>query len=140
MNTTQDIGHGRIYDIPALDDIGSNYDDWKYRISTVLKLRGLFGIVKGTEKCPPEAATDPKDQVTVTAAYNRWQTRNHQALAEITLTLKKEPLQIIKRYQLTLEIWDYLEDHYKGRGQHTMAWLLGDIFRTTLVDTVPMEQ
>ena len=71
MNTTQDTGHGRAYDIPALDDIRSNYDDWKFRISTVLKLRGLFGIVKGTEKCPPEVATDPKDQVTVTAAYDR---------------------------------------------------------------------
>ena len=71
MNTTQDTGHGRVYDIPALDDTGSNYDDWKYRIMTVLKLRGLFGIVKGTKKCPPEVATDPKDQVTVTAAYDR---------------------------------------------------------------------
>jgi len=59
---------------------------------TILKFRGLFGIVKGTEKCPPEVAMDPKDQVTVTAAYDRWQTRNHQALAEITLTWKKEPL------------------------------------------------
>ena len=71
MNTTQDTGHGRTYDIPALDDIGSNYDDWKYRILTVLKLKGLFGIVKGIERCLPEVATDPKDQVTVTAAYNR---------------------------------------------------------------------
>jgi len=107
---------------------------------TVLKLRSLFGIVKGTEKCPLEVVTDPKDQVTVTAAYDKWQTRNHQALAEITLTLKKEPLQNVKRYQLTLEIWDYLEDHYEGRGQHTMAQLLGDVFRTTLVKMVPMEQ
>ena len=139
MSITQDTGHGRVYDIPALDDIGSNYDDWKFRISTVLKLRGLFGIVKGTEKCPPEVAMDPKDQVTVTAANDRWQTRNYQALAEIILTLKKEPLRNVKRYQLASEIWDYLEDHYEGKGQHTMAWLLGDVFRTTLVDTVPME-
>jgi len=81
-----------------LDDIGSNYNDWKYRISTVLKLRGLFGIEKRTEKCLLEVAKNPKDQVTITAAYNRWQTRNHQALVEITLTLKKEPLQNVKRY------------------------------------------
>ena len=70
----------------------------------------------------------------------RWQTRNHQALAEITLTLKKEPLRNVKRYQLASEIWNYLEDYYEGRGQHTMARLLGDVFRTTLVDMVPMEQ
>jgi len=107
---------------------------------TVLKLRGLFGIVKGTEKCPLEVAMDPKDQVTITTTYDRWQTRNHQALVEITLTLKKEPLRNVKRYQLASEIWNYLEDHYEGRGQYTIAWLLGGIFRTTLVDTVPMEQ
>ena len=83
---------------------------------------------------------DPKDQVTITAAYDRWQTRNHQALAEITLILKKEPLRNVKMYQLASQIWVYLEVHYKGRGQHTMAWLLRDVFRTTLVDTVPMEQ
>jgi len=59
---------------------------------------------------------------------------------EITLILKKEPLQNVKRYQLVSEIWDYLKDYYEGRRQHTMAWLLGDVFRTTLVDTVPMEQ
>jgi len=92
MSTTQDTRYGRVYDIPALDNIESNYDDWKYRILTILKLRGLFGIVKGTEKYPPEVATDPKDQITVTATYDKWQTRNYQALAEITLTLKKEPL------------------------------------------------
>ena len=52
----------------------------------------LIGIVKGTERCLPEVATDPKDQVTITATFEKWQTRNHQALAEIILTLKKEPL------------------------------------------------
>ena len=30
--------------------------------------------------------------------------------------------------------------NYEGRGQHTIAWLLGDVFRTTFVDTVSMEQ
>ena len=71
MNTTQDTGHNRVYDILALDNIGSNYNDWKYRISTILKLRDLFGIVKGIEKCLLEIAIDPKDQVTVTTTYNR---------------------------------------------------------------------
>jgi len=61
MSSNQETSHNRVYDIPALDDTGSNYDDWKYRITTVLKLRGLIGIVKGTERCPPEVATDPKD-------------------------------------------------------------------------------
>ena len=53
MSGNPDPGSHRAYDIPFLDDTGSNYDDWKFRISTVLRLRGLMGIVKGEEKCPP---------------------------------------------------------------------------------------
>jgi len=139
MNASTDPGSHRTYDIPFLEDTGSNYDDWKFRISTVLRLRGLMEIVLGVEKCPPEMATDSKDQDTVTVLYDKWQTRNHQALAEITLTLRKEPLKYVKRHLLALEIWEALEDHYERRSQHTMAELLGDIFRTTFVDMVPME-
>jgi len=39
----------RMYDIPHLDNTGSNYHDWKYKVSTVLYLRGLSGIAEGTE-------------------------------------------------------------------------------------------
>jgi len=106
----------------------------------VLRLRGLMEIVLGVEKCPLEIATDSKDQDTVTVLYDKWQTQNHQALAEITLTLRKEPLKYVKRHLLALEIWEALEDCYEGKSQHTMAELLGDIFRTTFVDMVPMEQ
>ena len=139
MSGNPDPGSHRAYDIPFLDDTGSNYDDWKFRISTVLRLRGLMGIVKGEEKCPPQEAENPKDQDAVTATYEKWQTCNHQALAEITLTLRKEPLKAVKRYLLASEIWDSLEDQYKGKSQYTMAELLGDIFRTTFVDTISME-
>ena len=38
-----------VYDIPHLDNTGSNYYDWKYRVLTVLHLRGLTGIAEGTE-------------------------------------------------------------------------------------------
>ena len=62
----------------------------------VLRLRGLMEIVLGVEKCPLEIATDSKDQDTVTVLYDKWQTQNHQALAEITLTLRKEPLKYVK--------------------------------------------
>jgi len=38
-----------MYDISYLDNTGSNYYDWKYRVLTVLHLRGLTGIAEGTE-------------------------------------------------------------------------------------------
>jgi len=60
-----------MYNIPYLDNTGSNYHDWKYRVSTVLHLRGLTGIAEGTEQCPLEIALDPKDQSPTTAAYEK---------------------------------------------------------------------
>jgi len=39
-------------------------------------MKGLMGIVRGTEKCPPEKATDPKDQVAITAAFDKWHAQN----------------------------------------------------------------
>jgi len=50
-----------MYDISHLDNMGSNYHDWKYRVSTVLHLRGLTGIAKGTEQCLPQIVLDSKN-------------------------------------------------------------------------------
>jgi len=71
MSTNQDLGSNCLYDIPFLDDSGSNYSTWKYCISTILDIRGLMAIVLGDEKCPPEQAPDIKDQVAFTLAYEK---------------------------------------------------------------------
>jgi len=48
-----DLGSGSgHYNIPLLDNNRSNYDDWKFRVSALLKMKGLIGIMRGTEKCP----------------------------------------------------------------------------------------
>ena len=66
--------------------------------------------MKGEEKYSSQEAKNPKDQDAVTTTYEKWQTYNHQVLAEITLTLRKEPLKAVKRYLLSSEIWDSLEN------------------------------
>ena len=82
-------GSGRGYDIPPLDNNGSNYDDWKFKVSALLRMKGLMGIARGTEKCPPQTAEDPKDQDAVTAAFDRWHAWNDEAFGEIIMTVKK---------------------------------------------------
>jgi len=57
--------------------MGSNYHDWKYRVSTVLYLRDLTGIAEGAEQCLPQIALDPKDQPITTATYEKWQAYNY---------------------------------------------------------------
>ncbi|KAG1866474.1 hypothetical protein C8R48DRAFT_564770, partial [Suillus tomentosus] len=42
----------RLYDIPSLENDGSNFQLWKYRVELILDLRGLWGIVEGSEKMP----------------------------------------------------------------------------------------
>ncbi|KAG2122751.1 hypothetical protein DEU56DRAFT_745798, partial [Suillus clintonianus] len=42
----------RLYDVASLENDGSNFQTWKYRIMTVLDIRGLWEIANGTEKKP----------------------------------------------------------------------------------------
>ena len=84
------------YNIPLLDNNRSNYDNWKFRVSALLKIKGLIGIVRGTEKYLPKKVADPKDQVAVTAAFNKWHAQNDQAFVEIIITLKKKPSRKIR--------------------------------------------
>ena len=140
MSTNQDSGSNRLYDIPFLDDSGSNYSTWKYRISTILDIRGLMAIVLGDEKCPLEQAPDIKDQAAFTLAYEKWKGRDKQAKAQITLTLRDEPLSGVVLCQTAAEVWEKLETRYEGKGQHTVAQLIGEIFRGTFAETTPLEQ
>jgi len=123
-----------------LDNNGSNYNDWKFRISALLKIKGLMGIVRGTEKCSPEKATDPKDQVAVTTAFDKWHAWNDQAFVEIVMTLKKELSRKIRQFELASEVWNYLESFYQGKSQHKVAQLFVDIFKEHFIDTISMEE
>ena len=73
-----------------------------------------MNIVKGVKKCLLEPTRDSKDQDAL-IAFEKWESQNYQTLAEITLTLKKEPLKYVKWYSLASEIWDALEERYKDR-------------------------
>jgi len=55
------------------------------------------------------------------------------------MNLSQEPLSAVILYTLASEVWNYLEEHYKGKGQYIIVQLLGDIFKCTFLDTVPME-
>jgi len=88
------------YNIPLLDNNGSNYDNWKFRVSALLKMKGLMEIVRGTEKCLSKKAINPKDQVAVTAAFDKWHAWNDQAFVKIVMILKKEPSGKIKQFEL----------------------------------------
>ena len=39
-----------LYDIPILEENGTNFQTWKYRICTVLNIHGLLNIAEGKEQ------------------------------------------------------------------------------------------
>jgi len=49
---SQISGSNQLYDILYLENDSTNFQTWKYWISTVLRLQGLMGIVDSTNKYP----------------------------------------------------------------------------------------
>ena len=82
MPTTK--GHPRMFDIPFLDDDGSNFAFWKFRVHMVLELCDLWDFVNSTSTKPDPSAD--------AATHAEWTYKDHEARAQITLTLKDEPL------------------------------------------------
>ena len=130
LATKSTQGSSRLYDIPSLENDGSNFQLWKGRVSMVLTIRGLMGYVDGTEKRPD--GSDP-------LALETWLVREMEAKARILLTLKDEPLSGVLYINTAEEAWKKLKERYEGWGQQTVAYLIGELFRGTLSDESEME-
>ena len=95
----------------------------------VLIVRRLWKIVEGTEAKP---TGDPDAEL-------EWDERNEEAHAQITLTLKDEPLNGVLHTSLASDAWTKLCERYEGKGKQSIAYLIGELFRGTLMDESPME-
>src|ERR1700691_2776012 len=124
-------GHSHTYDIPFLDDDGGNFAFWRFHVRMVLELRELWGLVDGTVAKPfaTAAATDITD----------WSSKDCEAHAQITLTLKDEPLNSVLFATTAKECWDRLLARYKGKGEQKIVYLIDKVFRTTISDSEPLE-
>ncbi|KAJ1299517.1 hypothetical protein OPQ81_006113 [Rhizoctonia solani] len=53
-------------EIPSLKDDGSNYNAWKFRQLTILRLRGLAGFIDGTDSEPAQlTGSDANDSTKI---------------------------------------------------------------------------
>jgi len=123
-------GSSRLYDIPSLENDGSNFQTWKYCVMTVLEVRQLWTIVDGTE---PKLDGSKPDEL------EEWLVREREARAQITLMLKDEPLSGVLHTTSAAEAWKKLCERYEGKGKQSIAYLIGELFRGTLSDESPME-
>jgi len=119
-----------LYDIPSLENDGSNFSNWKFRAKKVLTVWRLWKIVDGSEKKPDGSDLD---------ALEEWLERNEEAHAQITLTLKDKPLNGVLHTSSAAEAWTKLSERYEGKGKQSITYLIGELFRGTLSDESPME-
>ncbi|KZT10996.1 uncharacterized protein LAESUDRAFT_360381, partial [Laetiporus sulphureus 93-53] len=54
-STKQPSGSNRLFDIPSLENEGGNYQQWKFRVETVLRIRKLWDITQGQETRPADS-------------------------------------------------------------------------------------
>ena len=128
-NTPQIRASNRLYDVPPLEDDGNNFPSWKFRTQKVLEIRGLWDVVDHQGDAPGEAS----DQ------YEEWKAKDREASAQITLTLKDEPLNTVMYATSAHSAWELLRTRYEGKGEQKVAYLISELFRSTLTDDSPLE-
>ena len=129
MPTTK--GHPQMFDIPFLDDNGSNFTFWKFHIRMVLELCDLWDFVNGTSTKPDPSAN--------AATHADWTYKDREACAQITLTLKDEPLKSVLFTSTAKECWDKLSECYEGKGKQKIVYLIDEVFWSMLSKSKPLE-
>ena len=104
---------------------------WKFRVQTVLGVRHLWSVVS-REDPKQDAATHPDE-------LKEWLVKDKEAHAQLMLTLKDEPLSGVLYSMTSAEVWKKLSEQYEGRGKQLIAYLISELFRSTLSDDTSME-
>ena len=124
-------GLSHLYDIPSLDNDGTNFHIWKFCVQTVLGVRHLWSVVSGE---------DPKlDKTMHPDEHKEWMVKDKEAHAQLTLTLKDESLSGVLYSMTSAEVQKKLSECYEGQGKQSIAYLISELFWSTLSDDTPME-
>ena len=124
-------GSSHLYDIPSLDNDGTNFHMWKFWVQTVLGVRHLWSVISG-EDLKPDKATQPDE-------HEEWLAKDKEAHAQLTLTLKDEPLSRVLYSMMSAEVWKKLSEQYEGQGKQSIVYLISELFWSTLSDDTSME-
>ena len=125
------VGSSCLNDMPSLENDGMNFQMWKFHVRMVLGVQGLWNIVSGDEAQP--------DETTHPVESEEWLLKDQEAHAQITLTLKDEPLSGVLYTTMSAEAWRKLSEHYKGKGKQSIVYLISELFCSTLSDDKSME-
>ena len=90
---------------PKLDY--DNYSIWSFKVEVILKSRGLWHLVDGTEVAPTE---EP-------AALERWEMRDACARLQFLINIRDRWVWIFKQAATAKEIWTALQEHFRPESQ-----------------------
>jgi len=124
-------GLSHLYDIPSLDNAGTNFHMWKFCVQTVLGVRHLWSVVSG-EDLKLDTAMQPDE-------FEEWLAKDKEAHAQLTLTLKDEPLSGVLYSTTSAEVWKKLSEQYEGHRKQSIVYLISELFWITLSDDTAME-
>ena len=117
--TVKSNGSSHLYDVPSLEDDRTNFQMWKFWVQMILGVRGLWKIINRDEMKPDET-THPTES-------EEWLSKDREALAQITLTLKDEPLSGVLYTTTSTEAWRKLSECYKRKGKQSITYLISKL-------------
>ena len=106
---------------------GINSHTWKVKIQMHLMNRGLWNIVKGTEKAP----TDPK-------LFVEWEKKDDKAKDIIGLSLSDRQLHLIDLEKSSNEIWEQLSKLFGEKAMNAKFSLKLQLFSLKMNDETPL--
>jgi hypothetical protein len=126
----------KAYDIPLLKDDRSNYTAWKFCQTTVLRLRGLYGVANGTEHMPGALTdTEMRDEVKVqerAREIEKWSRRDQEAHAQITLAMEDGTLADMVETTTAHEAWMCVIERWEGKGMQSLSFLYQQLTTTKI--------
>jgi hypothetical protein len=107
---------------PKLDY--DNYSIWSFKVEVILKSRGLWHLVDGTEVAPTEEPT----------ALERWEMRDACARLQFLINIQDRWVWIFKQAATAKEIWTALQEHFRPESQFKKSLAMRKFTSTKLTE------
>ncbi|KAF8671212.1 transposition, RNA-mediated [Rhizoctonia solani] len=136
--STSENKNTKIYKLPKLKDNGSNYNAWKFCQTTVLKLRGLFGVANGTNNLPNSPTkAELKDNAKVSnykESIAKWTKQDEDAFAQITLNMEDGAMADVMDTTTAKQAWTQIVERWEGKGVQLLSFLYQQLTLTKILE------
>lgn len=109
---------------------GENWLTWKYQMTRLLKAKGLFKYVDGTETLSQEATEEQK---------NAFESKSDKALAMITMSIKTAQLYLVTSCDKPVDAWNALKNHFERNTVGNKLLLKKSYFRSEMTESTSVE-